>query len=40
MVLATEMNKHYEHLSKFVNVFTAPSVADDEVRASSCQHER
>ncbi|XP_043225252.1 high affinity cAMP-specific and IBMX-insensitive 3',5'-cyclic phosphodiesterase 8A-like isoform X2 [Amphibalanus amphitrite] len=30
MVLATEMNKHYEHLSKFVNVFTAPTVADDE----------
>ncbi|XP_037079909.1 high affinity cAMP-specific and IBMX-insensitive 3',5'-cyclic phosphodiesterase 8B-like isoform X2 [Pollicipes pollicipes] len=30
MVLATEMNKHYEHLSKFVNVFSAPSVAEDE----------
>lgn len=24
MVLATEMNKHFEHLSKFVNVFTKP----------------
>lgn len=27
MVLATEMNKHFEHLSKFVNKF---SVSDDE----------
>ena len=27
MVLATEMNKHFEHLNKFVNKFC---VSDDE----------
>jgi high affinity cAMP-specific and IBMX-insensitive 3',5'-cyclic phosphodiesterase 8 len=29
MVLATEMNKHFEHLSKFVNVFTKPFLRED-----------
>lgn len=29
MVLATEMNKHFEHLSKFVNVFQKP-IPEDE----------
>lgn len=30
MVLATEMTKHFEHLSKFVNVFTKPLLEKDE----------
>lgn len=30
MVLATEMTKHFEHLSKFVNVWTKPVLRDDE----------
>jgi len=29
MVLATEMNKHFEHLSKFVNVFTKPFLREE-----------
>lgn len=31
MVLATEMTKHFEHLSKFVNVFTKSVEAEDEI---------
>ncbi|ODM89705.1 High affinity cAMP-specific and IBMX-insensitive 3',5'-cyclic phosphodiesterase 8B [Orchesella cincta] len=34
MVLATEMTKHFEHLSKFVNVFTKPLLK--EAAASGC----
>ncbi|GLH06991.1 Uncharacterized protein GBIM_12560 [Gryllus bimaculatus] len=30
MVLATEMTKHFEHLAKFVNVFSKPVREDDE----------
>lgn len=30
MVLATEMTKHFEHLSKFVNIFAKPSHRDDD----------
>lgn len=30
MVLATEMTKHFEHLSKFVNVFTKPAINEPE----------
>ncbi len=30
MVLATEMTKHFEHLSKFVNVFTKPLLNKEE----------
>ncbi|XP_077512521.1 high affinity cAMP-specific and IBMX-insensitive 3',5'-cyclic phosphodiesterase 8B-like [Amblyomma americanum] len=29
MVLATEMTKHFEHLSKFLNVFQRPAQGDD-----------
>lgn len=30
MVLATEMTKHFEHMAKFVNVFTKPAMREDE----------
>ncbi|KAK8766315.1 hypothetical protein V5799_006903 [Amblyomma americanum] len=44
MVLATEMTKHFEHLSKFLNVFQRPAQGDDgsnpEVFACSCGAER
>lgn len=30
MVLATEMTKHFEHLSKFVNVFTKSVEAEED----------
>lgn len=30
MILATEMTRHYEHLAKFVNVFTKPDQRDDD----------
>jgi len=30
MILATEMTRHYEHLAKFVNVFTKPELREDE----------
>lgn len=30
MVLATEMTKHFEHMSKFVNVFTKPALREEE----------
>jgi len=29
MVLATEMSKHFEHLSKFLNVFTKPLLREE-----------
>ncbi|KAL0279576.1 UNVERIFIED_CONTAM: hypothetical protein PYX00_001103 [Menopon gallinae] len=31
MILATEMTKHFEYLTKFVNVFTKPEPKDDEL---------
>ncbi|CAM1319946.1 PDE8A (predicted) [Pycnogonum litorale] len=31
MVLATEMNKHFEHLSKFINVFTKPAYHEPDL---------
>ena len=31
MVLATEMTKHFEHLSKFVQSISNPSIKDEEV---------
>lgn len=30
MILATEMTRHFEHLAKFVNVFTKPEPRDDD----------
>jgi len=37
MVLATEMTKHFEHLAKFVNVFTKPLLGKDEALLSDGQ---
>lgn len=30
MVLATEMTKHFEHLTKFINIFAKPFLRQDE----------
>lgn len=39
MVLATEMTKHFEHLSKFVNVFTKSVEAEeDELESNVSKH--
>ncbi|XP_021956702.1 high affinity cAMP-specific and IBMX-insensitive 3',5'-cyclic phosphodiesterase 8A isoform X2 [Folsomia candida] len=38
MVLATEMNKHFEHLSKFVNVFTKPFLREDNQCGGQSDH--
>ncbi|CAG7838186.1 unnamed protein product [Allacma fusca] len=35
MVLATEMPKHFEHLAKFVNVFTKPFQMKDDSQSNS-----
>lgn len=34
MILATEMTKHFEHLAKFVSVYSKPQILfdDDKVR--------
>ena len=39
MVLATEMTKHFEHLTKFINIFAKPFLKDEdqsEVYKSVC----
>ena len=38
MILATEMTKHFEHLTKFVNVFNKSMSLDGETTAGSTQH--
>lgn len=35
MILATEMTRHFEHLTKFVNVFTKPEPKEDEIMIDS-----
>lgn len=30
MVLATEMTKHFEHLTKFINIFAKPFLKDED----------
>lgn len=30
MVLATEMTKHFEHLTKFINIFAKPFLRDED----------
>lgn len=34
MILATEMTKHFEHLAKFVNVFSTKSSSSSENEVS------
>ena len=37
MVLATEMTKHFEHLTKFINIFAKPFLNKDDDPCEVCR---
>jgi len=39
MVLATEMTKHFEHLTKFINIFAKPFIKEDDNQSEASSQE-
>lgn len=39
MVLATEMTKHFEHLTKFINIFAKPFIKEEDSQSESSNQE-